>query len=344
MNDTKRKTGLQKVEFDYFYVLLKNWKAILLSCVAFLLVGLAYIFILPKPYTAKSTLSVALNTDIHTNYGAYHLKTDNPLHYLKSLEQKKFKDSVLVKTESKNLNGITFEVKEEKIKVDTKISAETSPKKFDFIVYGEKKDKLVEINEQALSMFLINTDRNIQNDMYNQFSSGLKIQIDSFKFIIQSKEKLINELKRDLKSGVQIKTDKTNFKNLIDDRLINSLEGSERGLIVAMMLNGDKGNKYYQETMLSYEEVQLKILENSLERQDLLLKNLIETNEKGNLSTLFNLPFSNNYFLLSSAEVREVSYFSRDIKRIIIFLFFGLLISSSVVLISSYYKLKYKEQ
>lgn len=341
MNKTSNKTTIQKNEFDYFFVLLKNRKTILISCLVFAFVGFIYLFFYPKSYTSKSSFSVSLNDNINTIYGSYSLKTRDPLNYLSALEQNSFRDSVLKKVGVENLKNTRFEIKAKEVRNDPNALGVVYPSKFDFFVYGHKENDLKEVNETALSMFLVNIDKSIHEYMFTQFLSEKKIEIDNLNFNIKIKEKLITELKENLKTGVQIKTDKNSFDELIDDRLLNSLEGSERGLIISMMLNGDKGNEFYQETILSLQQVQLKVLNNNLDRNQLLLAKLMESNEKNELASLFDLPFSRSYFMHSNPELVTNSNSGRYLKLIIALLFLGLFISSSFVLVSSYYKHKY---
>src|SRR5690554_260898 len=344
MDNTTRNTDNSKVEFDYLYLLLKSWKTILIFGLVFFVIGVLIVSFSSKIHTATSSFSITLKPNIATAYGSYDLKTKNPLHYLEKIEKNDFKEKVLIESGYESLKDIKFEIEEEEIKVDPKSSLPIPPEKFDFLVSGFEEKALPKINETAITLFLESMDRNIQNEMYNQFIAEKRITIDNLQFAIDIKQKLIDELKEGLKSGVKVKTDKTNFKELIDDRLINSLEGSERGLIISMMLSGDKGNQYYQETILTVEEVQLKTMLNSLERQELLLAKLIENKENGTLSSIFNLPFSTDYYMLTSPEVENVSALAGNLKKIIIFTFLGLFFSTSYVLAKGYYNMFYKDK
>lgn len=342
MNKDSKMKDSKSTDIDYFYLILKNWKTIFLSCLFFLLLGIAFLFFSPKLHTAKATFSVALKNEINTAYGIYELKTINPINYLTVIEQNQFKNNVLEKTGNLSTSGVSFEVEEEKLAFDPKSSDQATPNKFDLIVTGTDKEKLVEISSVALSTFLENTDNNFKNDIFNKFSSELKIKIDNLQFDIQIKEKLITDLNEALDKTQNITSDKSNLNELYDNRLINNLEGSERGMVISMMLNGGKGSQYYYKSVISYEEVQLKLLSTELGRQKLLLSKLIENNENGTLSNLFNLPFSSNYYLLTSPEVKQISSFSSNLKRLLIFIFIGFFISTSVVLVRSYYVLKSK--
>src|SRR5690554_1614413 len=327
MSKFANKNNFQKVEFDYFYIILKYWKAIALSCLVFLLIGLTYLFITPKIHTSKSTFSINLKNEISTAFGSYYLKTENPLHYLSVLEQEEFKDSILVNTGYQHLKGVRFEIKEEEIKVDSKNPVPLLPQKFDLLVSGYKSEALPKINETALSVFIDNMDKNLHSNMFNQFSSDLNLQIDNLKFSIEIKEKLIAELKENIKGGSQVITSDENYRELIDDRLIKKLEGSERALIVSMMLSGDKRYEHYQESMLTIEEVSLKTMLNSLENKELLLAKLVENKNNGTLSKIFNLPFTNSYYMLTSPENEVASNLSGYLKTIIMFLFIGFFLS-----------------
>jgi len=342
MDKNAKMTDSKSTDIDYFYLMLKNWKTIFLSCLFFLLLGLSFIFFSPKLHTAKATFSVALKNEINTAYGIYELKTINPINYLTVIEQNQFKDNVLEKTGNQSESGVSFEVEEEKLAFDPKSTDLAPPNKFDLIVTGTDKEKLVEISSVVLSTFLESADNNFKKDIYNKFSSELKIKIDNLQFDIQIKEKLIADLNEALDKNTKITSEKSGINELYDNRLINSLEGGERGLIISMMLNGEKGSQYYYKSVISHEEVQLKALTTDLGRQKLLLSKLIESNENGTLSNLFNLPFSSNYYLLTSPEVKQISSFSSNLKRILIFVFIGFFISTSVVLVRSYYVLKSK--
>lgn len=340
MNDTSNKANLVKKEIDYFYILIKNWKTIFLVSFLFVFISLIALVISPNPHTSKSSFSVSLKNKINTSYGTYKFISLNPLHYLSIINLSQFKDSVLNKAAYKSSANIKIE--EEKVIMVPNSLEPIYSSKFDFIVSGNEVDHLEDINNFAYSMFLENMDRKIQDDMYNQFSSELKIQIDSIDFAIQIKEKLVKELRETLKDGVQLQTDKFKYKDLVDDRLINSLDGSERGLIISIMLNGDKGNQYYQSIMLSVEEVQLKISRNNKEKTELLLNKLNMNKEEGTLSNLFNLPFSSNCFMLTPPEIQKNSEIGRYVKQSIAFFLLGFFISSTVVLGRSYYTLKLK--
>nr|WP_299201965.1 hypothetical protein [uncultured Brumimicrobium sp.] len=340
MAEATHNADMKKKEFDYFYTLLLNRKVIIIVSIAFALVASAYFLLRPGIYSAKSSFSISLNSKINTPYGLYNLKTIDPIHYLNALEETNFKKEVLNKLGGLNQDKFTFEFEAEEVKVGPQNTEVVLANKFDFMVSGSNPEKLVDVNETALTTFLENTDRKIQNDMYNQFIAEKRITIDNLQFAIDIKQKLIDELKEGLKSGVKVKTDKTNFKELIDDRLINSLEGSERGLIISMMLSGDKGNQYYQETILTVEEVQLKTMLNNLERQELLLTKLIENKENGTLSNIFNLPFSNSYYMLTSPELKTESDLINNLKKIIVFMVIGFFLSTTVVLMKSYYQFK----
>lgn len=330
--------------FDYFYTLLKGWKTITLVCLVFLILGVIYLFALPQSYTTKSTFSISLNKSITTSYGKYILKTRNPLHYLTLIEQKQFKDSVFRTLGVEKLNRINFDIEEEKILVNPKGTEIVLPNKFSFFVSGNEEDQLVDVNNRALEMFLNKMDNTLSDDMYEKFSSELKISIDELKLAIEIKEKLIKELKESHEGGIEIKTDKTNYQKLIDDRLINSLEGTQRGLIISMMLNADKGNQYYQETVLAVEEVQLKVSKNYLEKKELLLAKLTNNKENNTLSKIFGLPFSNNYLTLTTAENVKNSDFIKDLKKVAILLVLVFFITTTGVIVNGYYKFKFRNK
>src|SRR5690554_747702 len=344
MDNTTRNTDNSKVEFDYFYLIIKNWKTIGITCLSFLFVAIIYIIIFSKVHTAKSTFSIALKGNVSTAYGSYDLKTGNPLHYLEIIEKEEFKEEVLVESGYEKLKGIKFEIEEEEVKVDPKTTIPLTPRKFDFLVSGYNKKALPEVSEAALTIFLESMDRNIHNDMFNQFSTDLNLQIDNLKFSIEIKEKLIAELKENIKGGSQVITSDENYRELIDDRLIKKLEGSERALIVSMMLSGDKRYEHYQESMLTIEEVRLKTMFNSLENNELLLNKLVENKNNGTLSSIFNFPFSTNYYMLTSPEVENNSNLSGNLKKIMIFTFLGLFFSTSYVLGIGYYNMYYKDK
>ncbi|WP_417265248.1 hypothetical protein [Brumimicrobium sp.] len=340
MAEATHNADKKKKEFDYFYTLLLHRKVIIIVSLALALLAAAYLLLRPEVYSAKSSFSISLNSKINTPYGLYNLKTIDPIHYLNALEETNFKKEVLNKLGGINQDKFTFEFEAEEVKVGPQNTEVVLANKFDFMVSGSNPEKLVDVNETALTTFLENTDRKIQNDMYNQFSSELQIQINNYGISIQIIEDLIAELKEGVNSQVQIKTSKTSLKELIDDRLINSLEGSERGLVVSMMLSGEERYRVYQQTILTIKEVKLKTMLNDLAKKELLLKNLKAAKENGNLSTLLSQPFSNNYILLTYPELKTESDLFNNLKKIIVFMFIGFFLSTTVVLMKSYYQFK----
>lgn len=340
MAEATHNADMKKKEFDYFYTLLLNRKVIIIVSIAFALVASAYFLLRPGIYSAKSSFSISLNSEINTAYGLYNLKTIDPTHYLNVLEATNFKEKVLNNVEGINRKKITFEVEAEEVKVGPQNTEVVLANKFDFMVSGSNPEKLVDVNETALTTFLENIDRKIQNDMYNQFSSKLQIQINNYGISIQIIEDLIAELKEGINSQIQIKTSNTSLKELIDDRLINSLEGSERGLVVSMLLSGEERYRVYQQTILTINEVKLKTMLNDLAKKELLLKNLKNSKESERLSSILGQPFSNNYILLTSPELKTESNLINNLKKIIVFMFIGFFLSTTVVLMKSYYQFK----
>lgn len=339
MPKATQNADMNKKEFDYFYTLLLHRKVIIIVSIAFALVASAYLLLRPEVYSAKSSFSINLNNKINTPYGFYNLKTIDPVHYLNALEETNFKNNVLNNVEGINRKKITFEFEAEEVKVGPQNAEVVLANKFDFMVSGTKPERLVDINEIALTTFLENTDRKIQNDMYNQFTSELQIQINSDIASIQMLEELVAELKEGLSKSVNTSSDSNPIPS-VDNRLINSLEEGEKGLIVSMLLNGGKGRMLFQEALLTSKEMQLKALLNDLAKKELLLKNLKAAKENGNLSTLLSQPFSNNYILLTSPEIKTESDLINNLKKIIVFMFIGFFLSTTVVLMKSYYQFK----
>src|SRR5690554_2361490 len=199
MSQEVNKTEQGSNEVDYFLVLLKNWKTILLSFTIFFVIGICVTIFIPQTFTSTSTFSVALKDELKTDFGVYKLKTTHPSHYLATLELNSFKDSVLEdRDDVSSLQKVSFQIEEDKNSVSSANKDQVIPNKFDFTVSGPSKEELTQINNKALHFFLAEMDKNFQEDMFHQFSSELKTKIDHLQFAIDTKKKLIAELKKGL--------------------------------------------------------------------------------------------------------------------------------------------------
>jgi len=344
MSETTRNTEIKKEEFDYFYALIKNWRTILLISSCFLLVGLVSLFVTSKTHSSKSTFSISLNSQINTAYGSYNLKTLNPMHYLSFVELNQFENNVLAKVDQEGLTDVQFKIEEEKPVTSSNNLTPVYPNKFELIVSGNNEKYLNVINDFAIDELLSFTDKKIQTDMLNHFSSTLTFDIENLNFSIQIKEELINSLKDELNRNTENRNSVVSKNNVIDSRLLNSLAGDEQSLVVSILLNEEKGSEHFQMAILAIEEIQLRKMKNELNRKSLLLKKLVDAERSDNLNDLFPQPFGDSFMSLTPSEVQFLDGRSFFIKRVAIFLFLGLFISFSVVLLRSYYSLMYKDK
>ncbi|PKR80308.1 hypothetical protein CW751_10680 [Brumimicrobium salinarum] len=344
MSDKQQNNVKSNRDFDYFIELIKNRKLILITAAVFLTVTLIYVFLLPKNVVSKSSFSISLDEQIETPYGIYKYKTRNPSHYTELLEKNSFKHSVCNKFGINNPKDVQFTVIEDEVKFDAKTSGVVYPKKYDLIVQGVEGDVLNNLNRSALNRFLSLTDSTILNDMYINFMSKLKNNVDDLMLEIASKQQFVEVLRKDNLSKSEVNTDKTNLNNLIDDRIVNSLKGSERGVLIAMLLNGEQGKHYYREMLLSYQEVELEVLKNQLVKSETLMEKLNDANETNQLSALFGGVFSSNFIQLTEGELQKMNGgLTRDLKFIFLALFLGLFLSSVFVLFRSYMRF-YQDQ
>lgn len=342
MNNNPNKTSSKK-DFDFFYILIKNWKTILVTCSVFLLIGLLYFVIVPKTYIAKSYFSIALSSRVQTAYGGYQMKTQDPMNYLATLGLRKFKDSVITKIGVSNPDDYKIEIRENKVNIPPNSTEVFYSDKFELNVSGREYDRLVEVSDELIKTFLKQTDYEIQKDMYKFFIADLNISIESLTFDITSKRELIKSIEEIIESNSGASTGKQAINDLANSNILSNMVGGEKGLIISMLLNEEKGSEYYQRAVLSIEELQLKVLENNLNRKKLLLSKLNENGMDGDLSHIHNSPFSTSYLSLTPSEIQPDEGIKGYIRRCAVFFFFGFFLSATVILIRSYYSFKYHD-
>jgi hypothetical protein len=328
----------KKKDFDYFFIVLKNWKFIVTICIASALISGALLILIPKSYFVKSSFAISLPKSILSASGNYAMKTINPNHYLSKVERELFKQKVL---ENLNLTGresVKIVLASESPDFKQDANYEVYPNKFDLIISDNYKDSLVEINEEAISLLLNTTDETILEDMSSQFTVNLNIEISDLNREVQTKTELVLEYENqlDIIKGQQ-SSDRNNIDDIGDSRLLNNVEDEDKGLVISMLLNEEKGIEFFYSAIISLEKVRLNKLKNNLKEKEILITKLKACTEKEDYLTMFKKPFSSNFIMLSSAQFYEPIKSNGSIKFLILVVFISFIVSTTIVLVREYY-------
>ncbi|PWH86974.1 Wzz/FepE/Etk N-terminal domain-containing protein [Brumimicrobium oceani] len=331
------KTFNAKNEFDLFYTIVKNWKPILIFSLAFSLVGIGYVFIIPKTYTSSTAFSISLDKTIETAYGNYPLKTQNPSHYLSLFDSRGFKDDVSKSFKKSELGEFRFKIIKERLDLPPNRKHLIFPSKFKLRVIGTNKTQLNSISDTAISSFLAITDKKLGEDMYHYYFSTLQQEVEKLQFNIQTKNSFIESLNIDTSNRGELSSESLTSLDSLKTRLLDGAQMNNNTLLISsMLLNEGKGAKNYLDAVLTVEQVELKKLQNELKNKKLLLDKLNDQEKK--LHGVFDKPFSNSFISLSVAELQEDKWLSNSIKQILIFFLAGFFIGSVVVSFRIYYK------
>ena len=323
-------------KFDLFYAIVKNWKPILLISLAFTLLGLIYVFTVPKTFTSSTSFSISINKSIETAYGEYQVKTQNPSHYLSIFESDKFKDGLSASCSESTIERCDFKIIQERIDLPPNREHLIFPSKFELRVIGTKKTKLSEISDTAISMFLSNADKKLQEDMCIFFTSTLKKDLEKLKLSIQAKNGFIGSFSGDSSKIKELNAERLRNKDTLKIKLLEESIHDQTLLISSMLLNEGKGAKNYLDAVLTIEKVELKKLQNEVKNKLLLINNINQN--KDSLVTVFGRPFSGSFLTLSHSELKADDWFSKSLKKVLIFFFAGFFIGTVVVSFRVYYK------
>ncbi|WP_107038137.1 hypothetical protein [Brumimicrobium mesophilum] len=340
-NSPQTTNSNKKKEFDYFLTVINNWKLIFTVCLVLAIVSVSVFLIIPKPQQVKTSFAISLPQHISTAYGTYYLKTTNPEHYLAKVERKLFKERVLQSLGLADKKGLKLELGVDRQFLNSNMEVDKFPNKFDLVSSDPDAsiEDLVKVNKAALNKLLDESDASIIKDMVHQFKVILGVEISNLKFSIETKKELIADVKNelDLIKGTSESASNNNIKKMADSYLLSNIEDGEKGIIISMLLNEDKGNEYYLTSMLSLEKVSLNRMVNGLSERERLLEKLKKNVENDNFNDMFKKPFSNSILVLSSSQPFDSEGSGSMIKIILIVLFVGFISSVSYVLVREYY-------
>lgn len=329
-----------KKEIDYFYVILSKWKYIFLVSFVFAVIAVGAVLLTPRAKEVKSSFAIDLPSQIGTAYGTYYFKTTNPKDYLNKLEGFIFNKKI---AESLGLDeSVDFKltVNYEALNNATNPEINVIPRTFDLVATSHdlELEELIKVNRKAIDLFIEETDQAILDDMVGQFRSVMEIDISNMRFKTETKQAFIEslQLKLDEVKGTGV-TGSNNIRKMADSYLLSGIEDDNKGILISMLLNEDKGSEYYYSSLISMEKVGLKQLSNGLNERLRLREKLDRNVVDGNYSEMFDKPFSKHLLRLTEAQVPPEE--SRGgVKIVLLAIFFGVILSSTVVLVKAYYR------
>lgn len=325
----------KKEEFDYLWILIKNWKKLLLSGVILFFIGGITFFFVGKSISSTSSFLIRLPKEINTPYGTYELMTYNPSFYIEQLESSQFRQKVCDYFNIKDVSSINLIITTEGTRqiIEDKV---IYPEKYELTVEADDDLMVDSINDKALILFKQNMDqlffRNVKRGVYNDLSKSIK----SLSYTIQSKRALIDSISTIKVSEVLMRGNKV--RNL-DDQIyaLNEKDNSAKELLLAMMINnGKNGPNYYKNAVLVLEQNQLTKSKNLLAKDQLLLKDVSQLKWNAEVDAQLNRLFSDSFLLLSPSKIDTISRIGLLLKALL-FAVVGTAMVSLIILIREYY-------
>lgn len=336
-----QETNGQNEEFDYFFVLLKNWKKILLTGLIFCFIGGVIVFFSSHNYSSQSSFVVDLPSTIHSVFGDYSLKTSNPQYYIDRMESNSFNHDLHSDLGIKESNQFLLKINTDEVK---KISEDKIiyPKKFDLTVTADRSKDIEKINNDAIALYLKEMDKFILHEAVTQFSRSLNKSIHQLKINIKNQAEFVDSL-----SFLEL-TNKYSATNTLEDQQKLAFQepinnSTEKSILAAMIYSKGNGAQRYIHARLMLEKTTLVELRNSLIKDQTLLAKLTKESDEDR-ATILNHLFSNHFVVLIPAEKLKTNSLKSVIGKLFIAFIIGVILISMFILIRTYYADKWMSE